>query len=554
MKLNKLRENKVLSEVIFYVSVLFIAGFYLAYTFLNSWLYLIGAIVGVLGLIFYFVLNPINFKGMFSNKAAKKSTYTGLKIFLVIVILSFTYIILNGKLPKIDLSSSNIYSLSKKSKEIVKKIDSPLYIKYFVSTSAEATQDVETVENLLDAYHKLNKKIDVQYVDPDINPLEAKKYNITQRNTIVMLYKNKRKELYPWDFYEVKSAQDQSTRSFIGEKIITSAIEYLLTEEGKKVYFVLGHKEKYINDYQNEGYSSIKTMLEKQGRKAININLLEKGEIPSDCSVLVIPAPQTNYSDKEIKIINDYIAKGGKFILITDANLKSNIYDDILSKFNITRLPGIVVDDKNYYASLSVASPVVDLNYHKITEKIQENNLRILTLIPDPIIAKLIPDEKKGIRIISLAQTKNTAWNEILDKKDVNSNKKIEIKFNKDKGEKKGVKQIALLIQKDNNKEQYESIGAVFADSNMFENEMLNLPLGNDKLFENTINELIGDDILLDISGKIIKEHKITLTNKDKKILSNSSFIIIPIGLILIIFAISRISFRRKKEVEEENS
>ena len=132
MNLDKLRKNKMLSEVLFYVSVLFIAGFYIAYTFLDNYLYLIGALIGILGLIFYFILNPINFKEMFSNKTAKKSTYTGLKILLLLIILTFTYIILNEKLPKLDLSSSNIYTLSKKSKEIVKKIDSPLYIKKVV--------------------------------------------------------------------------------------------------------------------------------------------------------------------------------------------------------------------------------------------------------------------------------------------------------------------------------------------------------------------------------------------------------------------------------------
>ncbi|GAH76577.1 unnamed protein product [marine sediment metagenome] len=178
MNFKKIKENKNLREIIFYSSVIIIIAFWVINLLLNQKLFLIGSAIGFLGLILYFILNPFNIKQIFTDKTKKQGSYFVFKTIMILFIVILVFSILNGKLPKLDLTETKIYSLSDITKETLKKIEEPLKIKFF----AEGGQgEHSTVGKLLTAYQKENKNITLDFIDPVVRPDLANKYQISEK-------------------------------------------------------------------------------------------------------------------------------------------------------------------------------------------------------------------------------------------------------------------------------------------------------------------------------------------------------------------------------------
>ncbi|MFN3411680.1 MAG: Gldg family protein, partial [Exilispira sp.] len=446
------------------------------------------------------------------------------------------------------------------SKQLVKSIDKELKIIYFATTSKLDSREGVIIQAILKQYEKNSKNIKLEIIDVNKRPDLAKNYEIYEDGTVYLSYNNRNKKLSSIDFWEITQAPDETSQGkqlFTAEKLISSAIRYLLSAEGKKVYFILGHKEKYTNDYQPEGYSTVSEYLGKINREVININLLEKGKIPEDASLIVIAAPTEDYSKEEIKLIEEYISKGGKFILITDFDVNSNIVSILLKKYDIIQQNGVLVDNINYFYGLGFFYPLLQLSYHKITEKVQEYNKPVLIKTAAPLIINPDTPRSEDYQIISLGNTFETSWNDIAKEYDFKS----EPDFDKNK-EKKGVKHLGFVIESlkaKNSKGQNEPIGIIYCDSDMFTNNILKYgySLGNLMLFENSVNFLLDDFVLLNIPGKDLDTTKVTLSAKAHRYISLTLFVFIEVLALLIIFGLRFYKnyikkFELRKEVENE--
>ncbi|MCR4422442.1 MAG: GldG family protein [Spirochaetales bacterium] len=555
---SKLRKNKLACELIFWISSLIVIAFLIVTWVTSKKLFLIGSAVGFIGIIIYFLLNPEIFKESIKEVKSDKIKSEGLSVTLRIIIAVAIAIallaILNGKLPKIDLTSSGIYTISKESKELVKTLDKEMQIIYFATTSKLDSKEGSIIQSILKQYEKFSKNIKLEIVDLNKRPDLAAKYGINEDGTVYLAYNERNKKLSSIDFWEMTQAPDETSQGkqlFIAEKLISSAIRYLLSAQGKKIYFVMGHGEKYTNDYQEAGYGNISEYLGKIDREVVNINLLEKGKIPEDASVLVIAAPKEDYSKEEIKIVEDYISKGGKFVLITDFDVNTNIVAILLKKYDVIQEKGVVADNTNYFYGLGSFYPISQLAYHKITEKVQEYNKPILVSTAAPLILNPNTPKSEDYIIISLGNTFETAYNDISKDYDFKS----EPSFDKNT-EKKGVKHIGFVIEslkEKNKKGENAPIGLIFSDSDMFTNKTLKLgnAIGNLLLFENSINFLVDDFALLNIPGKDLDTTKVTLSAKAQKLISLTSFVFLELLMLLIIFGIRFArNLKSKKEVK----
>lgn len=560
------KKNSLWNEILFYASVIIVIVFsVLRYIFKNN-LFYIGSAFGFLGLIFYFVVNPEIFLDLFSSKENKKNVYSVIKSVLILILIISFFSIFGDKLPKIDLTSSKIYSISKLTKDVLKKLDSELTIYYFITGAENNSALIESIEKLIDSYEKNSKFVKLKKIDIRRDPIMAQKFSITSANSIVLVYKNRKKEINPWDLYEMQYNPDEQSQMFVGEKILTSSIKFLMNEKPKKIYFILGHEEYYINDYNQNGFSKFKDLLENLGHLTENITLIEKGRIPEDCDLLVIAAPKKNYTETEIKIINDYIEKGGKFFLFDryyEGGKISNIVTYIYNKFYIERLKGLIVDKEKYYSEFTEVAPQIRLNYHKTTEKVQAFNLPILSIFNVPLKVDFTKDYP-DFKIYSIADTSETAFNAIWDEKNKDITTK-DLKFENKQGQFKGIRPIVLVIEKKQteNKKENESKGeenfipqGVIFSSTMIENWLAELPIGNFTLVENLVNYTVGDIEFVDIGGKLIKDPKIVMSNTQKNFFTFVNLLFIPIILPLIylffIIILPNLRYKAKKVNKSE--
>ncbi|MFN3411072.1 MAG: hypothetical protein ACK4YF_02800, partial [Exilispira sp.] len=121
--LDKLRKNKFVVELIFWISSFIVMAFIVVTFITKQKLFLIGSGFGFLGIFFYFILNPEiikeSIKEIKGDKTKSEGISVTLRIIIAVAIVIALLAILNGKLPKIDFTSSKIYSISKDSKQLV---------------------------------------------------------------------------------------------------------------------------------------------------------------------------------------------------------------------------------------------------------------------------------------------------------------------------------------------------------------------------------------------------------------------------------------------------
>ena len=154
---------------------------------------------------------------------------------------------------------------------------------------------------MLGLYAYETQFVTVSYADPYIDQLLRNKYDIRVDGTIV---------------FESDTRHEKVTT--IEEQKFTSAILKLIKDETKKIYFLVGHEEHEIEDFNNEGYSSLRAELENQNYAAFSLSLLTEPDIPADCEVLVIAGPKTAFSRHELDIVAKYLARNGKLLLMLD--------------------------------------------------------------------------------------------------------------------------------------------------------------------------------------------------------------------------------------------
>ena len=90
------------------------------------------------------------------------------------------------------------------------------------------------------------------------------------------------------------ATKSQEARS-LSEEELTSALIRVLKEGQKTACFVAGAGEHSLDETGPNGYSGAKDLLEKNNYKTQTVNLLEKPEIPKECSIVVVAGPHVDY-------------------------------------------------------------------------------------------------------------------------------------------------------------------------------------------------------------------------------------------------------------------
>src|SRR5271168_1071501 len=106
------------------------------------------------------------------------------------------------------------------------------------------------------------------------------------------------------------------------EEGITGAIIRDLKSNTRTVCFVAGSGEHQIDDSERGGFSRFKELLGKDNYESKSIDLLQKAEVPSDCTVLVVGGPTRDYQAPQVDAIRKYVEDGGRGFFMIDPPLK----------------------------------------------------------------------------------------------------------------------------------------------------------------------------------------------------------------------------------------
>lgn len=285
---------------------------------------------------------------LFKSSHSKNGSYSVGMIAIVVGIVIVINLIV-GQLPEkvrqIDISDNNLYSISKTSRDVLKKLDK----KVKIIMLAEQDKADKRIATFVKKYAALSKNVSVEWIDPVLHPATLKKYDV-EANTIVVSCEDTDKkdtisfsEIITYDqaaYYQTGSQQEQA---FDAEGQLTSAIHTVTSNVSKTIYHTTGHGETSFSE-------AVSKLIQKNGLVDQEINLLMKKEIPKDCDLLLMNGVAKDISKEEKTLIVNYMKKGGKvLILLGDAKDKTPNLNGLFKEYGLEKEDGYIVNMERCY-------------------------------------------------------------------------------------------------------------------------------------------------------------------------------------------------------------
>ncbi len=322
-------------------------------------------------------------KSNYRKKTFRIGMYTTAITCVVLAIVIFINLIVSG-LPsdkvKFDTTSEEIYTISEQTEKIVKGIDTDVTI-YLIAS--ETTYDTALYE-FLERYRALNSHIKIELKNPVLYPDFSKEYtdeNVSENSIIVVSGQSSRYIAYS-SIYTTSYSSDYSSveYTFNGESALTSAINYVTSDDLPMVYLLQGHGEAAFESYS----STITGYISDENITTGELSLLKTGSIPDDADAIIILDPTSDMSSDELNMLTDYISSGGRVMLISGSITSDMVNFTALANFcGLTPVEGIVAEGDDYYCYMYNTYLLPDYGYHTITEPF--SNYYIMTPIAQGI-------------------------------------------------------------------------------------------------------------------------------------------------------------------------
>lgn len=437
----------------------------------------------------------------FSQLAFRGGAYSLVISAVVLAILIMVNVFVSAlptSLTKYDISASQLYSVTSNTKVVVNALTQDVTIYWIVQSGLED----QVIENLLGKYESLSGHIQVVKKNPDVFPTFAEQYTsgTVQNNSLVVECGTRSRFIRYSDIY-VQEADIYSysyTTSFDGEGAITSAIDYVVSEDLPQVYLLEGHGE-------DELPASFQEQLEKENIQLTGLSLLTVDTIPEEADCVFIYAPASDISTEEAQMLSNYVSNGGKLLVmvgpVEDGSLE-NLYS-LLSKYGVESREGIVVEkDREHYAFQTPFALLPDLTSHAVTDSLISEGYRPIL----PIAQGLVVAEG-STEVMELLTTSDSAFSK-LDGYGLTT-------YEKEDGDIDGPFALAVAVEAD-------SGGAMvwFASSHFVEDMYNAYSSGaNSDLAMNALSSLIGESEAMAIRSKSLNYNYLTISDSAASVL-----------------------------------
>lgn len=339
------------------------------------------------------------------NQIALKGGSYSLMLTGIVLAILIAVNVLASVLPstwtQLDISSAKLYSITSNTKVVVNALEKDVTIYWVV----QADKEDDVIENLLAKYESLSEHIEVVKKNPDVYPTFTQQYTseTVPNNSLIVECGDSSRYISYEDIYltEADMTSYSYTTSFDGEGAITSAIDYVVSEDHPKLYMTEGHGEAELSAVFAE-------QIEKQNIETAAFTLLNADAVPEEADVVLIYAPTSDISEKEKDMLAEYTENGGKLMVMAgpvEEGALTNLYG-LLGEYGVEAEEGIVVEgDRNYYAFSQPYILLPEMAEHEITAPLAEENYYAIM----PIALGLTVTDTSG-SVTRLLTTSETAY------------------------------------------------------------------------------------------------------------------------------------------------
>lgn len=234
---------------------------------------------------------------------------------------------------RFDWTSQSIFTLSEKSKQVLRGLDKDVDVYVFLSRGEPS---FEQTDELLKRYVATSQHVLVHTVDPDREPakfkLLAQRFGVAagtlETGTVADVAavvargeKNwhvKRDDLVAMDLGSLGGQPGEEQIDIKAEQALTGAIVQVTSGRATKVCVAKGHGEWSLEDSAERSLAPLKDGLRHDNIDWQALETLGKTEVPKECDAVFVLGPARAFSAAEAKLLFDYLRAGGNLLLALD--------------------------------------------------------------------------------------------------------------------------------------------------------------------------------------------------------------------------------------------
>ena len=288
----------------------------------------------------------LSFKALKAKKTKKEKLSMRIRILAVcmlgVLIVSIAAPLMPTLSVPIDATQNGKYSISDETKEFLTELDEDITIYFYFPTPSEAS-----LLAFLQRYAACDDNLTLKVIySDDGNVMDASKveegtiYVSSEKGSLALTpgdlfsYTNEALGLtnldsytyaqylyyfYAYDPESYEILQYETRAMFQGDAVLTTNIEYLISESVPTVYILDGHGEAELSEplYKYLQYFDVPDVY---GFSLDELNLEETDAVPENTKTILINCPQSDISDREYELLSDYLASGGSITLLTAPN------------------------------------------------------------------------------------------------------------------------------------------------------------------------------------------------------------------------------------------
>ena len=389
-------------------------------------------------------------KHVSSRKLQKQALLWTSTTFLLVSLFPINYLA-HERNVRWDLGYFKTATPGESSISLVKNLSNPVTVYLFFQMGMDVTDEIRTYFDELPT-----DKLDIRYVDKDVEPTLAKELSVQNNGMIVLSTGgDDNRSIERINIGKTLSAAKRNLKKLdeeFREALLT------LTKEPNVLYLTTGHGELYWKVQEDED-SRRKISLLKRGLSASNFTIKElsianglANEIPEDAAGVVILAPQMEFSEAEVNTLLEFWNAGNSLFIALEPS--GPTLSPLLSELNVT-LDRTSLAHGTRYMNPGRALPIHKRNlitnkfstHASVTTLSRYNKVMALVFEDAGSIDKIDGDAKVTTIIRSLEDT----W------KDSNDN------LQQDDGEAKDLWSLGMAVEKNEN--DVVSKAVIFSDA-----------------------------------------------------------------------------------------
>lgn len=351
------------------------------------------------------------------SKRVKHGSISILLTLLTLLVIALVYVaseLLTERFGlSIDMTAGGIYEVSDQTRDYLETLGEEIVFTVLADQNDyETLQGYAQINELMRKYVLYsNGKIQIRYVNVYQNPSFLNDYPTSQtlREGAVIIESSQRYTAYQIDdFYEFTTDEtfDETYISGnVAEQKLTSGIRFVTMESLPQIVMLAGHGEANLSEFD--------TLISQNNYAVETINLLQD-DIPEGTNLVVLNAPQSDFTVEEIDKLDRYLERNEAALLyLYSPNYGEHpVLERFAAEWGVRFVQELVVDPNRAVGGLNYIAPLVIKS--DVTSTLEKTTNTILMMaLPGHI--ELLWESRSARSLVPLLRTSDGSYSKHMD-------------------------------------------------------------------------------------------------------------------------------------------